>query len=76
VKTVVTKNDRQALAVKYIVIALSAVIIFFAPDLRYSQAAFELNFDPTIPSGHTYTGTIVNYPYGMAGQCDWWRLGW
>jgi hypothetical protein len=54
------------------VLALGAVLLFFTPHLKDSQAAFELNFDPTTNTDHSYTSTFsnVNYSCGMSFGSD------
>ncbi len=42
------------------VLAFVALVLFFSPSLRDSQAAFDLNFDDT-ESGYTSTGDDNNY---------------
>lgn len=59
------------------VLSVVASVLFFSPDQRNSQAAFELNFDPTTTSGHSYDGAGGGfgggdqyYSCGMAFQAD------
>ena len=50
------------------VLAVVGCVLFFLPDLRNSQAAFELNFDPDLTSGHSYQsfGNCENYSINMS----------
>jgi len=52
--------------------ALAAVLLFFTPHLKDSQAAFELNFDPSTNTGVSYTSQFnnSNYSCGMSFGSD------
>ncbi len=53
---------------QFTVLAMVALVLFFMPTLRDSQAAFELNFDPTLTVDHSYASSFgaTNYSCGMA----------
>lgn len=55
------------------VLAVAIVTLFLSPALHNSsEAAFELNFDPTATSGHSYSSTSAdwNYSCGMSFGAD------
>ncbi|ALP53352.1 hypothetical protein Tel_09400 [Candidatus Tenderia electrophaga] len=58
--------------VQPLVLALATSLLFLSPALRDTQAAFELNFDPTTNNDHNYssTGNDVNYSCGMSFGSD------
>ena len=63
----------KAKSQQFAVLALTAMVLFFTPDLRDSQAAFELNFDPDLTSGHSYTSfgaNCENYSINMSHFAD------
>jgi len=58
----------KAKSQQFSVLVVSAMVLFFSFDLRDSQAAFELNFDPDKTNGHSYTsfGNCENYSINMS----------
>ena len=58
---------------QFAVFALIAMVLFFSLGTRDSQAAFELNFDPDLTSGHSYStfgANCENYSINMSHFAD------
>lgn len=66
------KNFNSKIAFQFSILVIAAAVLFFSPDFKDSQAAFELNFDPATTTGHSYTSTgdDINYSCNMTHIAD------